>query len=227
MIEAKDLTKIYYLDAVQVQALDKINLKIEKGEFISVMGPSGSGKSTLLHLLGGIDRPTFGKIFINSADVTKLSDTELSDLRRDTVGFIFQIFNLIPTLTALENVMVPLFPRGADLKWVEERAKALLSMVGLKERMNHKPTQLSGGERQRVAIARSLVNQPQIILADEPTGELDSKTGREIILLMKKLNEEENVTVVIVTHDPRVSELTERIIYLQDGRIVREERSYD
>ncbi len=219
VIETRNLTKKYLLDEVVVQALRGVSLSFGQGEFAAIMGPSGSGKSTLLHLMGGIDTPTSGAIRIDGEDITRFNDRQLSDLRRDKIGFIFQTFNLIPTLTAMENVLVPLMPRGGNLGEADERAKELLGRMGLEGRLNHMPGQLSGGERQRVAIARALINRPKIVLADEPTGELDSKNGSEVMKILEEMHELENVTVIVVTHDPAMAALTHKTVYLHDGRI--------
>lgn len=219
VIETRNLTKKYLLDDVVVQALRGVSVSFGQGEFVAVMGPSGSGKSTLLHLVGGIDTPTSGTVQIDREDVTRFNDRQLSDLRREKIGFIFQTFNLIPTLTAIENVLVPLMPRGGDLGEANERAKSLLERMGLGGRLNHMPGQLSGGERQRVAIARALINRPKIVLADEPTAELDSRTGREVMNILEEMHELEKVTVIVVTHDPAMAGLTHKTVYLHDGKI--------
>ncbi|MFQ6120684.1 MAG: ABC transporter ATP-binding protein [Methanosarcinales archaeon] len=221
MIKTENLTKIYKLGMVEVIGLKKVNLEVKDGEFLGVMGKSGSGKSTLLHMIGGIDKPTSGSVFIDGVNIAKLKDKKLCDLRRNKIGFIFQSFNLIPTLTTLENVLVPLAPRGASTK-IKKRGKYLLERVGLGDRINHTPLQLSGGERQRVAIARALINQPKIVLADEPTGNLDTKSGEEVIQLMREMNRSEGVTFIIVTHDLHISSRVDRTIYLKDGEIIKE-----
>ena len=222
IIECKNLTKIYNLGKKNetIGVID-INLKIKKGEKVVIFGPSGSGKSTLLHLIGCLDRPTRGKVFIEGKDVSKLSDDKLSEIRREKIGFIFQFFYLIPTLTALENVNLPALIAG---KSNFERAKKLLEIVGLKERLNFKSHQLSGGEQQRVAIARALMNNPSIILADEPTGNLDSKTGNKIIMLLDKLSREMGKTLVIVTHNKEIKKIANRVIYMRDGKIIKVEK---
>lgn len=224
MIEIENLTKIYKLGETEVIGTKDVNIKIEDGEFISIMGPSGSGKSTLLHMLGGLDKPTYGRVLIDGIDLADLGDTQLCDLRRDKIGFIFQSFNLLPVLNAIENVIVPLASRGISNGRIE-RAKELLDMVGLGDRIDHTPNQLSGGQQQRVAIARALINSPEIVLADEPTGELDTKSGEEVVQLMGDLSKKEGVTIIVVTHDPKVSEKTDRIIQLEDGMVVRDERN--
>jgi len=224
MITTENLTKIYRLGDTEVIGNVNINLCIEDGEFVAIMGPSGSGKSTLLHMIGGLDRPTSGKILINGLNIAELSDKTLCDMRRDEIGFIFQTFNLLPTLTTMENVIVPVAPRGLDGE-VWARGVHVLESVGLGDRMEHTPSELSGGQRQRVAIARALVNNPNILLADEPTGNLDSKSGREVLQLMKDMNKGSGVTVIIVTHDPKVADITNRTILLEDGEIIKDERS--
>ncbi|RLI98665.1 MAG: hypothetical protein DRP00_01550 [Candidatus Aenigmatarchaeota archaeon] len=223
LIKLENVSKVYRMGETKVQALKNINLKIEKGENVVIIGPSGCGKSTLLHLMGCLDRPTKGKVLIDGRDVSKLSDNELAKIRREKIGFIFQFFYLIPTLTALENVMLPMTFAGVPSKEKIRRAKELLKLVGLERRMHHKRSELSGGEIQRVAIARALANDPEIILADEPTGNLDSRSGKEIMKYLVKLNKEKNVTLVVVTHDPMVASFFKRKIYLKDGRIIKEE----
>jgi putative ABC transport system ATP-binding protein len=224
IVETVELTKIYKMGPSEIRALDGVNLAIEKGEFLSVMGRSGSGKSTLLNLIGCLDRPTSGTVILDGVEVTRLPKGKLPQIRREKVGFVFQQFNLIPTLTALENVELPLRYAGVSSGERRRRAKEALEQVGLGDRLGHRPMELSGGECQRIAIARAIVNRPAILLADEPTGELDTHTAAEIIDLMHELNREAGVTVVIVTHDPLVASRTDRIIYLSDGRIVREEK---
>ncbi|HHH83136.1 MAG TPA: ABC transporter ATP-binding protein [Chloroflexi bacterium] len=222
MIATKGLTKIYG-DGTEVRALHDVSLTVNSGEFVAIMGPSGSGKSTLLNLIGTLDSPTSGVVRVNNVDVGTLSGNALADFRRQTIGFIFQLFNLIPTLTALENVMLPLIPyqRGLPFK-LQERARELLEAVGLGQRLSHLPGQLSGGEQQRVAIARALVNEPRIILADEPTGNVDTKAGDEVMELLKRVREEWDQTVVVVTHSPRVAAYADRAYFLKDGSIVDE-----
>jgi putative ABC transport system ATP-binding protein len=224
IVKTINLTKIYRMGPSEIRALDGVNLTIERGEFLSVMGRSGSGKSTLLNLIGCLDRPTSGSVILDGVEVSRLPGRRLPRIRREKVGFVFQQFNLIPTLTALENVELPLRYAGVGRGERRRRAKEALEEVGLSDRLGHRPSELSGGEQQRVAIARAIVNRPDILLADEPTGELDTHTAAEIIDLMHELNREEGVTVVIVTHDPLVASRTDRIIYLSDGRIIREER---
>jgi ABC-type lipoprotein export system ATPase subunit len=217
IVETRDLVKIYG-DGAEVRALDGVNLHIARGEFVSVMGPSGSGKSTLLNMLGALDRPTSGQTLVNGQDLAQVRD--LDTFRARTVGFIFQLHNLIPTLTARENVEVPMMGQSVNRGKRRQRAGELLGLVGLSDRMDHLPNQLSGGERQRVAIARALANQPVLVLADEPTGDLDTQSGAEVIGLMRQLNHELGTTVIVVTHDPAVARQTARILVMRDGQIV-------
>ncbi len=208
---------------VDVHALRGINLIVEKGEFVSIMGPSGCGKSTLMHLIGCLDRPTSGHIRLDEVDVDELDDNNLADIRNKKVGFVFQTFNLLPKLNAIENVELPLIYAGIKLEARREKASKLLEVVGLKERMRHKPSELSGGQSQRVAIARALANDPSIILADEPTGNLDSKSGEEIIRLFSDLNSR-GITLIIVTHDQEIADRSKRIVRLKDGLVVSDEK---
>ena len=208
----------------QVIALDSVDLEIARGEMVSIVGPSGSGKSTLLNLIGGLDRPTAGEIRIDGQSVATLSDDDLTRLRRDKIGFIFQFFNLLPSLTCIENVALPLHLRGMPRRDTEKRARELLDLVQLGHRLDHQPDELSGGERQRVAIARALAFYPPIILADEPTGNLDSRTGAEILKLVHDLHDRLNATILIVTHDASVAESCERTVTLRDARIVGDVR---
>jgi putative ABC transport system ATP-binding protein len=201
----------------EVKAIKGIDLSIKKGDFVSVIGPSGSGKSTLLHLIGCLDRPTSGKVYIDGIDVYELDDDELAKIRREKIGFIFQQFNLIPLLTAVENIELPMLLNGINNQTARKRAIKILKDVGLGERADHKPSQLSGGQQQRVAIARSLANNPQIILADEPTGNLDTKTGNEIVKVLKDLNKK-GITLVVITHDRSLSEIANRRLKLIDGK---------
>ncbi|MFQ6087410.1 MAG: ABC transporter ATP-binding protein [Candidatus Methanofastidiosia archaeon] len=219
MIQTTNLKKYYYIGNVTVKALDGINLKIEDGDFIAIIGPSGSGKSTLLNLLGVLDKPTSGKVYFDKIDVTKVDESVLYRLRRSKIGFVFQSFNLIPTLTAIENVVIPLVPTKMDKMEAMRKGKRNLELVGLGDRIFHKPTELSGGEQQRVAIARALINDPQTILADEPTGNVDSKTSQDIVSLLKELNKKLSRTIIVVTHDPEVAKSCERVIRLKDGKI--------
>ncbi len=222
VVVTKDLKKTYLLGEVKVPALRGVNMEIKRGEMVSIMGPSGSGKTTLLNLLGGLDRPTSGKVWIDGIDLSTLSDSELVRLRLDKIGFIFQQYYLVPWLTALANVEIPMMLKNVPRKERRKKAMKLLEMVGLGRRVHHEPSKLSGGEQQRVAIARALANDPSIILADEPTGNLDTKTGADIVNLLKRLNKEENVTIIVVTHDPDVARETQRILRIRDGVIERE-----
>jgi putative ABC transport system ATP-binding protein len=208
----------------RVVALDRVTLAIDAGDMVSIIGPSGSGKSTLLNLMGGLDRPTSGTVSVDGAALVELSDDELAKVRRDKIGFIFQFFNLLPTLTCLENVGLPLHLRGWPRRKVDDRARELLSLVQLEHRLSHLPDELSGGERQRVAIARALSVYPPVLLADEPTGNLDSRTGDEILSLIRDLHARLRSTVIIVTHDMKVAESCSRTIALRDGRIVQDVR---
>jgi len=219
MIEAKNITKQYKMGTTTVHALRGVSLKINKGDFVIIVGPSGSGKSTLMHILGALDHPTSGTVHIDGRNITVLEDWHLAMIRREKIGFVFQAFNLIPTLNALENVIIPTEPTNRQPEEVAARARALLRQLGLGERMFHKPTELSGGERQRVSIARSLINDPEIIFADEPTGNLDSATGDKIVREMRRLNKEENKTFVIVTHDGDLLRYATKQYHLKDGKI--------
>lgn len=219
IVEAQDLVKIYRMGKVDVKALAGVSLTIAEGEFLAIMGPSGSGKSTLMNLIGCLDKPTAGQLFVDGSDVMRLSDRKLAQLRGRTIGFVFQTFNLIPRVSALHNVMLPMgFVDAVPKRKRKRRAVQLLEQVGLGERVGHMPSELSGGERQRVAIARALANDPRMILADEPTGNLDTKTGHSILELFRELNEQGR-TIVVVTHDPNVAAYAERIIHLVDGLI--------
>jgi putative ABC transport system ATP-binding protein len=222
LVELKNVSKVYKMEKVEVLALRRVNMKIKKGEFAAVIGPSGSGKSTLLHMIGCLDRPTKGEVILDGIDVSKLSDNELSRIRAEKIGFVFQFFNLYPTLTALENVELPMMIVEKNKSERKKRARELLKIVGMEKRAEHLPSQLSGGERQRVAIARALANDPPLILADEPTGNLDSKSGKEIVTLLDKLQEEEGKTIVMVTHILDIAKFAERLIYLKDGEIIKE-----
>ncbi|MCX6801464.1 MAG: ABC transporter ATP-binding protein [Candidatus Diapherotrites archaeon] len=221
IIEVQNVSKIYKMDEVDVVALDGVSLKIYPGEFVSIMGPSGSGKTTLLDVLSVLMRPTQGKIIINGKDVSTLNDNELAIIRGKTIGFVFQTFNLIPKLSALENVMMPMWFRGVPLKERKARAEEVLREVGLEDRMTHKPSELSGGQRQRVAIARALANEPEVIVADEPTGNLDSKAGKQVLGILKELNEKQGKTILMVTHNKTIGNLAKRRIKLFDGKICR------
>ena len=225
VVELKQVSKIYKMDEVEVKALDGVDMKVGRGEFVAIIGPSGSGKSTLLHMIGLLDRPTNGKVFLDGIDVSKLNENELARLRGNKIGFVFQFFNLYPILTALENIELPMVITEKSKTERRKRALELLKIVGLEKRAEHLPSQLSGGERQRVAIARALANNPSLILADEPTGNLDSKAGKEILELLDKLQEEEGKTIIMVTHDVNIGKYAERLIYLKDGKIIKEARS--
>ncbi len=217
-----NVTKIYKMDEVEVRALNGVSCAIQQGEFVAIMGPSGSGKSTVMHLLGCLDRPTSGQIFFEGVDLAQATDNQLAEIRNAKIGFVFQQFNLLPRENALRNVETPAIYAGMKRSERVHRARELLERVGLGDRLFHFPSQLSGGERQRVAIARALMNDPAIVLADEPTGNLDTKTGEEILALFKSLHQEGR-TVVLVTHDRRVASYASRIVHMQDGRIIREE----
>ena len=221
IIELVNVSKRYILGEIEVYALRKINLKIFRGEILGIMGPSGSGKTTLLNLIGTLDKPDTGKIFLEGLDTFSLRESELVNLRRRTIGYIFQFYNLIPILTALDNVSLPMLLAGVGQEKRERRSKELLELVGLKNRIHHKPDELSGGEQQRVAIARALANDPAIILADEPTGDLDEETGIEIIKQLRAIIEKEGKTLIIVTHDPVIAKYATRILNLRDGKIIQ------
>ncbi len=222
VIVAKDLWKIYRLGKVDYPALRGISLSIKRGEFIALVGPSGSGKSTLLNLFGALDRPTRGQVMINGQDISRLSDDRLAELRNRELGFVFQTFNLLGYMSALDNVEVPLVAGGVAVGRRKQKARELLKMVGLDAFERNRPTELSGGQQQRVAIARSLTNDPQILLADEPTGNLDSTSASEIISILNTLNKKEGVTIVMVTHNLDLTEFCHRTIHLKDGKIEKE-----
>lgn len=217
VVDAKDLKKVYVMGDVEVHALRGLSIQIARGEVLSIMGPSGSGKSTLMNMLGCLDRPTSGEYYLDGESVADLNDDQLADIRNRKVGFVFQSFNLLPRATALSNVELPLRYSSITGRERRERAREALVSVGLADRMDHRPSELSGGQQQRVAMARALINDPAIVMADEPTGNLDTKSGEEIMQLLLKLNEERGTTLIIVTHDPEVAEFTDRIVTIRDG----------
>ncbi len=221
IIRITDVWKIYKMGEVEVKALRGLDLEIKKGEFVAIQGPSGSGKSTAMNMIGCLDVPTKGKIFLQGKDISKLEESNLAQIRGKLIGFIFQKFNLINTLTAKENIMLPMAFQGISEEKREKRAEELLKLVELDERMDHKPNELSGGEQQRIAIARSLANDPEVILADEPTGNLDSKSGINIMEFLEKLHKEEKKTIIMVTHDNNLAKYAQRVEYLKDGMVVK------
>ena len=225
ILEVREVKKSYRMGKVLVPALRGVSFNAEEGEFLTIFGPSGSGKSTLLHLMGGLDRPDEGEIVIDGSNILRLDDEKLAELRLTKIGFVFQFFNLLPRLTSLRNVELPLTIAGVPEKEALDKAKETLKLVGLEARVNHRPSELSGGEQQRVAMARALINEPKIVLADEPTGNLDTKTGWEIVQLMKELNEKKGQTFVVVTHDPHIAETADRIVHIKDGLIERIEQA--
>ena len=221
-IKIENLTKIYGQGEAAVVALDHVNINLGQGEFVAVMGPSGCGKSTLLHLTGGLDRPSEGKVSLDGQEIFHMDDSHLTELRRRRIGFIFQFFNLLPMLTAEENAAIPLILDGMPVEKANKRAAEMLEKVGLGDRRTHRPDQLSGGQQQRVAIARALVTDPAIILADEPTGNLDSRSSDEFAALLRQVSSEWKRTILMVTHDPRIAAYADRIIFLKDGKVVEE-----
>jgi putative ABC transport system ATP-binding protein len=222
VVDAREIRKIYVMGDVEVHALRGLDLTISFGEVVAIMGPSGSGKSTLMNTLGCLDRPTSGEYYLDGESVAELTDDQLADIRNRKVGFVFQSFNLLPRATALANVELPLRYSGISARERRERAVAALESVGLGDRIHHRPNELSGGQQQLVAIARSLINDPAIIMADEPTGNLDTTSGDEIMKLLLKLNADKGTTLIIVTHDPEIAELTQRIVMIRDGVVVEE-----
>ena len=225
VLETRNVKRTYQMGKVTVSALRGVSLEIEEGDFVAILGPSGSGKSTLLHVLGGLDRPDKGEVLIDGTSLYTLNDNKRADVRLRKIGFVFQFFNLLPRLTALRNVELPLTLADVGEQESVKKARGLLELVGLGDRTSHRPTELSGGEQQRVAIARALVNEPKIVLADEPTGNLDTTTGGEIVRLMQRLNKEKGQTFIVVTHDPSVAENADRILFLKDGVIQGEKKS--
>jgi putative ABC transport system ATP-binding protein len=221
VVETRDLSKSYVFDSgLRVEALKDVNVKIEEGEFVSFMGPSGSGKSTLLNIVGCLDQPSSGRVFIEGNEVDYRNSPGLVRLHRQTIGFVFQSFNLMPAMDALENVCYPMHFNGVSRSRQKQRASELLTLVGLEDRISHLPSELSGGEQQRVAIARALANSPRLILADEPTGNLDSGTGRKITALMKNINREQNISFIVTTHDPEMARAADKVVRLNDGEII-------
>jgi putative ABC transport system ATP-binding protein len=221
ILEIEHLTKIYGKGETQVKALDDISFSVEKGEFVAIVGPSGSGKSTLLHILGGVDTASSGKVVVENTDIAKLDETALAIFRRRQIGFVYQFYNLIPILTVEENITLPLLLDGR--KPNKTQLKNLIAKLGLSNRLNHLPNQLSGGQQQRVSIGRALINNPALMLADEPTGNLDSKNSKEIIELLRHFNREYNQTLIVITHDEKIALSADRIISIEDGKIVRDE----
>lgn len=222
VVKLENVVKTYAMGDTEVQALKGISFEIQQGEFLSIMGPSGSGKSTCMNMIGCLDRPTAGSVEINGKLTAKMSEKELANLRNRTIGFVFQQYHLIPSMNVLENVMLPLKYQKVEHSERVERAKLALASVGLEERMNHRPHELSGGQKQRVAVARAMIAEPKILLADEPTGALDTATGKQVMELFRNINKEKGTTVIIVTHDPRIGSSTERCIKILDGQIVTE-----
>jgi len=227
IVRTRDLAKIYVMGEIEVPALRDIDLDVRRGEYLSIMGPSGSGKSTLFNMIGGLDKPTRGRCFIEEVDMAQLDAFELAWLRCRKIGYIFQTFNLIPVMTALENITLPMIFAGTGGDEMMERGRELLTLVGLGDRFDHKPYELSGGQQQRVAVARALANSPAIVLADEPTGNLDLHTGKEIIDLLKELNQASGVTVISATHDLKMIDVSDRVVHIRDGEIERIEHRHE
>lgn len=224
ILHTEALTKVYGDAGHPIHAVDAVNLVVDEGEFVAIMGPSGSGKSTLLYLLGGLEKPTSGKVWVRDTDMSAMDDNALSQLRREALGFVFQFFNLIPVLSAEENVAIPLILDGMPRLEALKRAKEALTRVGLADRASHRPSELSGGQQQRVALARALVATPAVVLADEPTGNLDSRSSEEVVQMLRETVDKWGQTMILVTHDPRVAAHADRIIFLKDGKIVDDNR---
>lgn len=224
VLEAKSIRKRYELGEHSVEALAGVDFVVEEGEFVAIMGPSGSGKSTLLHLIGGLDKPSDGEVTLGGQRLSLLKDKQITLLRRRSVGFVFQFFNLLPTLTAEENITLPLLIDGRNVRKHRERLEVLLNLVGLADRRHHRPEQLSGGEQQRVALARALITEPAIVLADEPTGNLDTKTGTTIMELLRRSCDQLRQTIIVVTHDPNAASYADRVVFLQDGKVIEQLR---
>jgi len=221
IIDARNIVKIYQTPYEELKVLDDVSINVMENDFTAILGPSGSGKSTLMNVLGCLDLPSSGEYFLDEVDVLKAKDDQLADIRNNKIGFVFQKFNLLPRLSALQNVMLPLLYRGIEEKEAQESAKEKLKLLGLGDRINHRPNELSGGQQQRVAIARAIVGNPPLLLADEPTGNLDSKSSKDAIEIFKELNKEGN-TIIIITHDTEVAEQTKKVVYIRDGRLSQE-----
>jgi putative ABC transport system ATP-binding protein len=224
VVKTVNLEKEYRLGEVVVHSLRGVNMELKKGKFVVVEGPSGSGKTTLLNLIGALDKPTKGKVYVDGKDLAAMNERELTRLRRNEIGFVFQFYNLIPVLTAFENIELSMMVAGVPKKKMQERTQELLKMIGLIDRANHRPDELSGGEQQRIAIARALANQPSLVLADEPTGDLDTATGSEVMEVLREMSKREKVTVIVVTHDLGIAEMADRILEMKDGKILSEKQ---